>query len=145
MNQTFQDAAALGVTVFAASGDSGSDCGQGDGAAHVLYPASDPFVSSCGGTRISDVYGALFTETTWAQSFGTTGGGISDFFWLPNDQIGAGVPLSANDSHQGRRHSGHRGERRIRRAATTSSSTARASRVSAGRARRLRCMQRWSR
>ncbi len=102
VNQTFQDAAALGVTVFAASGDSGSDCGQGDGAAHVLYPASDPFVSSCGGTRISDVSGASFTETTWAQSFGTTGGGISDFFSLPTYQIGAGVPLSANDGHQGR-------------------------------------------
>jgi len=102
VNQTFQDAAALGVTVFAASGDSGSDCGQGDGAAHVLYPASDPFVSSCGGTRISDVSGASFTETTWSQSFGTTGGGISDFFSLPTYQIGAGIPLSANDGHQGR-------------------------------------------
>ena len=102
VNQTFQDAAALGVTVFVASGDSGSDCGQGDAVAHVLYPASDPFVSSCGGTRISDVSGASFTETTWAQSFGTTGGGISDFFSLPTYQIGAGVPLSANDGHQGR-------------------------------------------
>ena len=102
VNQTFQDAAALGVTVFAASGDSGSDCGQGDGVAHVLYPASDPFVSSCGGTRISDVSGGSFTETTWANSFGTTGGGVSDFFTLPTYQIGAGVPLSANDGHQGR-------------------------------------------
>ena len=102
VNQTFQDAAALGVTVFAASGDSGSDCGQGDGVAHVLYPASDPFVTACGGTRISDVSGASFTETTWANSFGTTGGGISDFFSLPAYQVGAGVPLSANDGHQGR-------------------------------------------
>ncbi len=102
VNQTFQDAAALGVTVFAASGDNGSDCGQGDGVAHVLYPASDPFVSACGGTRVSDVSGASFVETTWAQSFGTTGGGVSDFFTLPTYQIGAGVPLSANDGHQGR-------------------------------------------
>ena len=102
VNQTFQDAAALGVTVFAASGDNGSDCGQGDGVAHVLYPASDPFVSACGGARVSDVSGASFVETTWAQSFGTTGGGISDFFTLPTYQIGAGVPLSANDGHQGR-------------------------------------------
>src|SRR5262252_2123773 len=102
VNQTFQEAAALGVTVFAASGDNGSDCGQGDGVAHVLYPASDPFVSSCGGTRISDVSGGSFTETTWSQSFGTTGGGISDFFSLPTYQIGSGVPLSANDGHQGR-------------------------------------------
>jgi hypothetical protein len=102
VNQTFQDAAVLGVTVFAASGDSGSDCGQGDGVAHVLYPASDPFVSSCGGTRISDVSGGSFNETTWANSFGTTGGGVSDFFALPTYQIGAGVPLSANDGHQGR-------------------------------------------
>ncbi len=102
VNQTFQDAAALGVSVFAASGDNGSDCGQMDGVAHVLYPASDPFVSACGGTRISDVSGASFTESTWANSFGTTGGGISDFFTLPTYQIGVGVPLSANDGHQGR-------------------------------------------
>ncbi len=102
VNATFQDAAALGVTVFAASGDNGSDCGLGGGVARVLYPASDPFVSSCGGTRISDVSGASFTETTWNNSFGTTGGGISDFFALPSYQVGMGVPLSANDGHQGR-------------------------------------------
>ena len=38
----FQDAAMLGVTVFVASGDAGSDGGIGDKKAHVLYPASDP-------------------------------------------------------------------------------------------------------
>src|SRR6516165_7751249 len=46
----FQDAAMLGVTVFVASGDAGSDGGIGDKKGHVLYPASDPFVNCCGGT-----------------------------------------------------------------------------------------------
>jgi kumamolisin len=99
---TFQEAAALGVTVLAASGDTGSDCGIGDGHAHVLYPATDPYVTACGGTRISHVAGSAFTETTWSGSSGSTGGGISDVFPLPGWQQGAGVPGSVNGGHPGR-------------------------------------------
>jgi hypothetical protein len=45
VDETFQEAAMLGVTVFVASGDAGSDCRVGDKKAHVYYPASDPMTS----------------------------------------------------------------------------------------------------
>jgi hypothetical protein len=98
VSETFQDAAALGVTIFAASGDSGSSCGIGDGKAHVLYPASDPGVTACGGTSISNVSGSSFTQSTWTP----TGGGVSDFFPLPYWQNWANIPVSVNDGHKGR-------------------------------------------
>jgi kumamolisin len=43
VSDTFQDAAALGVTIFAASGDSGSSCGMGDGKAHVRHQHRERF------------------------------------------------------------------------------------------------------
>ena len=96
---TFAEAGALGVTVFAASGDYGSGCGIGDGKAHVLYPASYPGVTSCGGTTISNVSGSSFTQGTWPA----TGGGVSYIFGVPSWQASAGVPVSANgDGHRGR-------------------------------------------
>ncbi len=98
VSETFQDAATLGVTVFAASGDYGSACGVHDGKAHVLYPASDPGVTSCGGTSISNVAGTSFSQSTWTP----TGGGVSDFFPLPDWQNWANVPPSVNDGHHGR-------------------------------------------
>jgi kumamolisin len=101
VDQTFQEAAMLGVTVFVASGDNGSDCQVGDGKAHVYYPASDPWVTTCGGTSILDVSGSSFTEVTWNDN-GITGGGISDVFPLPDFQVGSAIPGSVNDGHQGR-------------------------------------------
>jgi kumamolisin len=102
VSTTFQDAAYMGVTVFAASGDDGTNCQIGDRKAHVLYPASDPWVTACGGTTVKDVSGSSFTEATWNDN-GVTGGGISYAFALPFWQNGKGVPLSANgDGRQGR-------------------------------------------
>ena len=99
VSTTFQEAAVLGVTVFAASGDYGSGCGIGDGRAHVLYPASDPWLTSCGGTTISNVSGSSFTQTTWPS----TGWGVSDIFAIPAWQDTAGIPVSANGGgHRGR-------------------------------------------
>ncbi|MBO0745803.1 MAG: S8/S53 family peptidase, partial [Candidatus Dormibacteraeota bacterium] len=49
MEQAFQDAAAVGVTITVASGDSGSSDGVGDGLAHVDFPASAPHALGCGG------------------------------------------------------------------------------------------------
>lgn len=113
MNQTLADAAAKGITVFVASGDDGSDCGVGDGSAHVLYPASDPGVTACGGTYT--VLGP-FSEGTWNdggpqppndQPAGATGGGVSTFVFppqraLPLWQQNANVPKSVNDGTAGR-------------------------------------------
>jgi hypothetical protein len=109
VSATFQEAAAMGVTVFVASGDHGSDCGIGDKKAHVLYPGSDPYVTSCGGTSISNVSGLNFTEHVWNDNDDNwiTGGGISDIFCAPNYSLPiwqnwANLPGSANDGHKGR-------------------------------------------
>jgi kumamolisin len=93
-----QDAAALGVTVFCASGDSGSGDGAGDGLAHTDFPASSPHVVACGGTRLSGGAGGITAEVVWNQGSagGATGGGISDTFDVPAWQASAAVPPSAN-------------------------------------------------
>ena len=103
MSTTLQEAASLGVTVFFSSGDNGSDCQQGDGHAHVIYPSSDPWVTSCGGTVITNVSGSSFNENTWQDSAfttpGATGGGVSENFDLPAWQVGFGIPPSINAGH----------------------------------------------
>ena len=91
-----QAASVLGVTVFSTSGDNGSADVTIDGKAQVIYPGSDPWITCCGGTSVSNVSGSSFTETTWKQ----TGGGISDLFDLPDWQGQAGVPSSANRGHR---------------------------------------------
>jgi len=95
VSTTFQEAASLGVTVFAASGDNGTNCNVNDGKAHCYYPASDPWITCCGGTTIENVSGSSFTEIAWNDN-GITGGGISDYFPPQGWQTGKGVPPSAN-------------------------------------------------
>ena len=99
VDATFQEAALLGVSVLAASGDQGSQCQITDGKAHVLFPTSDPFVTSCGGTEIEDVSGESFTEVLWNDN-GASGGGVSAFFPVQVWQGLAGVPPSINDPSQ---------------------------------------------
>ena len=99
MDEAFQSAAAMGVTVCAASGDDGSTDGVTDGLNHVDFPASSPNVLACGGTRLVASGGSISSETVWnelANSEGATGGGISDVFPLPSYQNNASVPPSAN-------------------------------------------------
>jgi kumamolisin len=100
LNQTFQEAALIGMTVFASSGDNGSSCQVNDGNAYVQYPASDPWVTACGGTRIENVSGNKFDEVTWNDETGATGGGISYLFDQPSWQAGANVPVSLNPDHR---------------------------------------------
>jgi kumamolisin len=98
LDQAFQDASALGVTVCAASGDGGSSDGVSDGLAHVDFPASSEYVVGCGGTQLDASGGVVTSQVTWDDlpSGGATGGGVSDVFPLPSWQTGAGVPPSAN-------------------------------------------------
>ncbi|WP_084455121.1 S53 family peptidase [Novosphingobium rosa] len=98
MGQAFQDAAQLGVTVCAASGDGLATDGVSDGKAHVDYPASDPFVLGCGGTRITASADAITGETVWNSNGGGTGGGVSTLFALPDYQARAGVPAASAKS-----------------------------------------------
>ena len=99
MDEAFQAAAAMGVTVCVASGDDGSTDGVSDGSHHVDFPASSPNVLACGGTTLQASGGKITSETAWnelASNEGATGGGISDVFPLPSWQNGVNVPPSAN-------------------------------------------------
>ena len=93
----FHEAALFGITVFVASGDDGSNCQVYDGNAHVYYPESNPWVTSCGGTTIGNVSGSSFVEVAWTDN-GITGGGVSDFFDLRRalGNVMPDIPLSVN-------------------------------------------------
>jgi len=96
-DQACADAVALGVTVLAASGDSGSSDTETDGAAHCDFPAVSPHVLGCGGTRLTlTAAGARSHETVWndGTNGGATGGGVSTVFPTPSWQANAGVPAS---------------------------------------------------
>ncbi|AGY57430.1 S53 family peptidase [Gloeobacter kilaueensis] len=101
MDQAFQAAAALGVTVFCAAGDRGSSDGVEDGLAHVDFPASSPFAVACGGTRLESQNGTLLKEIVWNDGEGgATGGGVSDVFEIPVWQSQTGIlPASINPDH----------------------------------------------
>ncbi|KND57076.1 Kumamolysin [Candidatus Paraburkholderia schumanniana] len=91
-NDVLQSAAALGVTVCAASGDSGSSNGVGDGADHVDFPASSPYVLGCGGTSLSASATGITQEVVWNDGDqGGAGGGVSDVFARPVWQQGLSV------------------------------------------------------
>jgi kumamolisin len=92
-----QSAAALGVTITAASGDNGStDGGTGN---NVDFPASSPHVLGCGGTKIAGSGSTIASEVVWnenAANEGATGGGVSNVFPKPTWQATANVPKPTN-------------------------------------------------
>jgi kumamolisin len=99
-DSAFQAAAAMGVTVLAASGDNGSSDGAGDGTDHVDFPASSPHVTGCGGTRVQASGSEINSEVVWndgAQG-GAGGGGTSSVFALPPWQSGLSVTSSRGGS-----------------------------------------------
>jgi kumamolisin len=103
VNQAFQAAALLGVTVCCASGDDGSQDQLDDGHAHVDFPAGSPYVLACGGTTLQLSGDAITGEVVWnegtrAEGGGATGGGVSEMNALPAWQEGI-VPVSVNPTH----------------------------------------------
>jgi len=85
-DQAFQAAAAMGVTICAASGDNGSSDGVADGKVHVDFPASSPNVLACGGTKLlASSATKISSEVVWNEGATTsaTGGGVSGFLALP--------------------------------------------------------------
>ena len=104
LDQAFQAAASLGVTVCVAAGDNGSSDGVSDGASHVDFPASSPFALGCGGTSLSSDGQAIASEAVWNDGAGggATGGGVSATFALPTYQVAANVPPLAGTSQAGR-------------------------------------------
>jgi len=102
LDQAFAAAAALGITVCAATGDRGSNDGRRSRRAHVDYPASSPWVLACGGTQLDTRHDV---EIVWNDRFGATGGGVSELYPLPPWQKRARprVPRSVNPGrHRGR-------------------------------------------
>jgi kumamolisin len=102
MSTAFADAAQLDVTVCAASGDGLATDGVSDGAAHVDFPASSPYVLGCGGTKITASGNTLTGETVWNSDGGGTGGGVSALFPKPQYQDKANVPVSVSTEKPGR-------------------------------------------
>jgi hypothetical protein len=117
----FQDMANAGITILVASGDGGSlgwndaqkATAQGGNTdeAHVAYPASDPWVTTCGGTTLSlTATGQVNQEFIWndiapdgVTPF-ATGGGISAYFTMPTWQVGvvSQTGLNPNNMATGR-------------------------------------------
>jgi kumamolisin len=104
VNQSFQAAAARGITVCCASGDDGSS-DQVQSGAHVDFPASSPFALGVGGTKLVASKGTpptINSETVWNETLqkeGATGGGVSAVFSKPTYQNSAKIPPSANPPH----------------------------------------------
>ena len=80
-----------GITVFAATGDGGSNPDPSTGEYRaadpldVLYPASDPSVVGVGGTSLQlNADGSVKSETAWSLS----GGGLSGYYERPPWQAG---------------------------------------------------------
>ncbi len=101
MDEACQAAAALGVTITVACGDSGATDGVADGANHVDFPASSPHVLACGGTKLVGTNTSITSEVVWNElsaNEGATGGGVSTVFALPTWQQNAGVPALAGNT-----------------------------------------------
>jgi kumamolisin len=89
MDEAFQAAATMGITVCVASGDNGSSDGVSSGD-HVDFPSSSPFALGCGGTSLQASGSSIRSEVVWNDGAdnGASGGGISSFFALPTWQSG---------------------------------------------------------
>jgi hypothetical protein len=122
MTAAYQDAAQFAITVCAATADFGSSSNfgrtaesdtppiaySGDGFAHVVYPATDPWVLAVGGTTLGKYLPAGSATPEWVEyvwndpltdpsyPWGTGGGGVSAYFLPPSYQSGANVPDSIN-------------------------------------------------
>jgi kumamolisin len=102
-NETFKTAAALGVSICVAAGDSGSSDGETDGKVHVDFPASSPYALACGGTSLKANGDKVSSETVWHDSSTlATGGGVSTYFALPDYQQNAKVPAELDTKFKGR-------------------------------------------
>lgn len=92
-HRAFQKAVLKGITVFASSGDDGAAQPSCDGTTLVKEassPASDPLVTSVGGTHLvaSQPDGTYSSETAWNDEFGSSGGGYSKIYSRPFFQNG---------------------------------------------------------
>ena len=84
-DQQFQQAGAMGLSIFFASGDQGVWGRTGKGPTfHPDFPAGSPYITAVGGTNFQQ-YGVIGDETAWNCG----GGGFSDEFPQPSWQADA--------------------------------------------------------
>ncbi|GCE13642.1 S53 family peptidase [Tengunoibacter tsumagoiensis] len=103
-NGLYKMAAQQQITVLAASGDSGAANVDVNGNLYstptVNFPASSPWVTAVGGTTLEAANdGTYQSETTWNSGGGSTGGGISQHFLLPDYQKHYLTPSALNLLH----------------------------------------------
>ena len=101
LERTFKQAAAEGITVVAATGDTGSTGCAGEGNASAIglpsagFPASSPWVTGVGGTNFTlDSRNRITEEVVWNNAplaFGAGNGGPSLMFRQPSWQQGPGI------------------------------------------------------
>ncbi|HSZ44077.1 MAG TPA: IPT/TIG domain-containing protein [Streptosporangiaceae bacterium] len=103
-NEIFEQTAAQGQTIYSSAGDDGSD----DCASHASTPvatnlslddpASQPYVTSVGGTTITDATEPP-SETVWnnGNAGGGGGGGISEAWAMPPWQTAKAVAQTSSD------------------------------------------------
>jgi kumamolisin len=97
-DNALSQAVAEGISVYSASGDSGSkDCQSG--ATGVDYPASSPYVTGVGGTTLSLSGNNWSSETAWtgSGSAGGSGGGVSSTYARPSWQTGTNAKRTVPD------------------------------------------------
>ncbi len=106
-NTLFQEAAAQGQSIVSAAGDEGAEDCNGQSLPNPLAavddPASQPFVTGVGGTRLDSI-GPPPSEQVWNDGGqltsllgltpGAGGGGVSSFWEMPSYQSGAPVSLN---------------------------------------------------
>jgi kumamolisin len=103
LTQLFEEAATLGITICAASGDDGCAM-DGDGHCRVTFPASSPLVLACGGSSLL----ADDKEIVWnVRNKSASGGGISDVVTRPDWQsspsaLASPAPSRRNPNFDGR-------------------------------------------
>jgi subtilase family serine protease len=100
-NQVFTQLAAQGITVVASAGDQGAYGDENNGKLNVEDPASQPFVTSIGGTTLFTYGGYYSLEEVWnllASRVGATGGGISSVWPIPSWQATAPVNLNGGST-----------------------------------------------
>jgi kumamolisin len=105
ISSLFEDAVTNQITVLVSSGDSGARI-EDPHQAQTSYPASDPWVTACGGTTIGNISGSSFDEYVWndtgAGGPGATGGGISARFPIPAYQAAVTLPKRVGTGTTGR-------------------------------------------
>jgi hypothetical protein len=93
MDSLLESASTVGITLFAATGDTGTTCQGRDDKTYpntIPYPASSPHAIAVGGTSLSVNAGNAYgSESYWNNSIGSGGHGFSLFWAEPNYQTSA--------------------------------------------------------